>query len=98
MGAGPYVAVVARLNGSGRPRQAALVAAFGGAKPHALHASAERLRALGGEHARIDADPTDLRRQAAVFDFRTAVHDHSKTGRKSNTAACRRRSVGSASI
>src|SRR5713101_2306445 len=41
---------------------------------HALDATPEELRLLGGESAGVDAHPGDLRRQAAVFDLRAAVH------------------------
>src|SRR5215470_7568654 len=43
---------------------------------HALDAAAGNLRPLRREGARIDAEPGNLRRQAAVFDFRAAVHHH----------------------
>src|SRR3974390_85414 len=48
--------------------------------PHALHAFAEGLRALGGESARIDPHPGKLRRQPSVLDLRTAVHHHLEAG------------------
>src|SRR5262245_26015564 len=43
---------------------------------HALDAAPEQLRLFGGDGAGVDAHPRDLRREAPIFDLRTAVHHH----------------------